>query len=471
MKIKTVRSSWWEGYGHRLDCQPYLAGALETKIILERLPMRKEALDTLTAGHDGGIYNGPKFSRTYVDSPKYGVPFVGSSAMLYAELTNLPYLSKKEAYSNKLRHLELKRGMTLISCSGTIGRTVYARTDMEGIWSSQHIMKVVANPKKILSGYLYAYLSSKFGVPLVVSGTYGSIIQSIEPQHLADLPVPRLDQKLEQRIHDLVERAAALRCAASSDIVSSRAKLIDFFGYPAVLEDRQQHPESAGIHLSNGVNLNRLDALFHNPTAIYLDDWIARHERGYAELGTVARVFDVPPFKHFYVESDYGLGFFTSADIFLIDKKPDKYLSKARTKGLQKYVLKKGWVLLARSGSLGGNIARPQFADSAMGGLTASDHVIRIASKTVDLSPGYIYAYLSTQEFGYPLILRTATGACVPAIWPCYLNSLKVLKPTKELNEELDEQVQHAFEKRVKATKLEDSARGLLERELEERSS
>ena len=68
MKRAVIRSSWMEAYGYRLDCQPYLGGALETKIILERLPLKKEPLNSLTAGHNGGIYNGPKFARTYVDS-------------------------------------------------------------------------------------------------------------------------------------------------------------------------------------------------------------------------------------------------------------------------------------------------------------------------------------------------------------------------------------------------------------------
>ena len=78
MKKAVIRSSWMEGYGYRLDCQPYLGGALETKIILERLPLKKEPLSSLTAGYNGGIYNGPYFTRTYVDSNEYGVPFVTS---------------------------------------------------------------------------------------------------------------------------------------------------------------------------------------------------------------------------------------------------------------------------------------------------------------------------------------------------------------------------------------------------------
>jgi type I restriction enzyme S subunit len=101
-----------------------------------------------------------------------------------------------------------------------------------------------------------------------------------------------------------------------------------------------------------------------------------------------------------------------------------------------------------------------------MSGETASDHVIRIAPKHERISAGYLYTYLSLRELGYPIILRTATGACIPALWPLYLNKLRVLRPTAEFNERIDRQVREAFEMRVQATELDDQARNTLEEAL-----
>ena len=148
MRTKTVPSRWLAETGRRLDPGPYLSGSLEAREILKLLPAKKECLQTLTQGHDGGIYNGPQFSRNYVSSPQHGVPFLGSSSMLLADLSHLPLLRRKDAHSPKLKYLEVTEGMTLISCSGTIGRMVYARPDMVGMWSSQHIMKVVPEDRK-----------------------------------------------------------------------------------------------------------------------------------------------------------------------------------------------------------------------------------------------------------------------------------------------------------------------------------
>ena len=108
-----------------MDASPYLSGAYEARKLLERLPGTLP-LRELTTGHDGGIFNGPQFSRLYTNDPEYGVPFLGSTDMLEADFTNLPLLHKKVA--KQLAYLEVKPGMTMITCSGTIGRTAYVRS-------------------------------------------------------------------------------------------------------------------------------------------------------------------------------------------------------------------------------------------------------------------------------------------------------------------------------------------------------
>lgn len=105
-------------------------------------------------------------------------------------------------------------GTTLISCSGTIGRMSYVRSDMEGVWSSQDVLKVVPAASRIPPGFLFAFLCSRYGVPLVASGTYGAIIQHIEPEHIANLPVPRIGADAEGEVATLVDGAASARANA-----------------------------------------------------------------------------------------------------------------------------------------------------------------------------------------------------------------------------------------------------------------
>jgi type I restriction enzyme S subunit len=469
VKTTIIRSSWLGGYSYRLDTKPYVSGALEAKIILEQLPLRKDPLSTLTKGFDGGIYNGPQFVRNYLKSPDEGVPFMTGSTMQLADLSNLPFLSKRDAHGPKLKHLELQPGMSLISCSGSIGKMAYARTEMKGIWASQDILKVVADPQKIPSGYLYSYLCSKFGVPLLVSGTYGSIIQHLEAHQIAGLPVPRLGNTLEHEIHELVEQSAKLRTKASKQIREAKELFLTRSGHPPQFGDRLAGDIVSQTSSNEILTAKRFDPWFFNAKAVAIDRWIRSHSWGFRELVEVANVYNTSPFKRAYVENlDHGVGFFGSADIFKVDRTPESFISRTATKNIDDYLLPEGAVLLASSGSLGGVIGRPQFVDSAMAGQAASNHVMRIVSTSDDIPPGFLYAYLSTQEIGYPLLLRTATGDAIPEVWPVFVNRIPILQAPKQLVREIDKVIRVAFEARVKATEFEQQARDRLEAALKE---
>jgi len=104
-----------------------------------------------------GIFNGPRFPRTYVSDPSHGIPFLGSTDILDVELTHLQLLSKRQVAQNP--DLIVQEGWTLITCSGTIGRMAYARSEMSGMAGSQHFMRVLPNRDEIRAGFLFAYLS------------------------------------------------------------------------------------------------------------------------------------------------------------------------------------------------------------------------------------------------------------------------------------------------------------------------
>ena len=469
MKTKSIPNNWLVKNGHRMDCNPYMGGAVEARLILEKLACMKQPLNELTKGHNGGIYNGPVFKRRYVDGPKYGVPFLTSATMLRSDLSVVPYLSKEDATSKKLSYLELKPGMIMISCSGAIGNMIYVRSDLDGYWSCQDQLKVVGDDEKIQSGYLFAFLKSKYGLPIVISGTYGAIIQHIEPVHIEDLPVPRLGVEVESEVHRLIEKSANLRVKAS-DKFQTAEKVIYQNLSPPMMSESVAKEKQYGITVKSSElrKSTRLEGYFYNPKANMLKKWAEQHPNGYAELGDLANVYDVPPFKHIYVNADEGTAFYPSGDLFRLNRDPTKYLSNSQTKGLAKYVINKGCVLLARSGQLGGIIGRPQYTDSALNKTTTSDHVIRISSTSEEVPTGYIYAYLATKHIGYPLTTRTITGKSVPALWPIYLRDIPIVKCKPEVMSKIHDLVEDGFESRVTATEYENKAIALIEKAIEQ---
>lgn len=47
-QVKAVPVSWILHEGRRLDCGPYMSGAVEARELLQSLPMRKDPLQSLT---------------------------------------------------------------------------------------------------------------------------------------------------------------------------------------------------------------------------------------------------------------------------------------------------------------------------------------------------------------------------------------------------------------------------------------
>jgi type I restriction enzyme S subunit len=460
VKVKTVPSTWMRRDGRRLDCGPYMSGALEAKIRLDELVCEKAPLRSLTSGHDGGIYNGPHFSRTFVDSPEHGVPFLGSAAMLQADLSNLPLLRRRDAFSPNLSYLGIEPGMTLISCSGTIGRMVYARSNMRGMWTSQHIMKVVPDPQRVKPGYVYAFLSSKFGVPLVTSGTYGSIIQSIEPHHIADLPVPRLRDDVEGQVHELIEAAADQRSKAAELRRSVVEKVTRCLGW--------KHRSTSDLWTVAGSSTlqRRLDAVHHAAGIAAARDCLASHSS--TRLGdAVVEVFEPNRGARRKVnDAAYGVPFLSSSEVFRLDPVGDYLISRTRTRHLERQLVGATDLLLPRSGQLGGIIGRAVLPLPTYYGSAASEHLVRVRCRTRE-DAFFAWAVFASDP-GYYAAIGTAYGSSIPSLDCELLSDLRIPWWDGPKRNEVVELVKRMVDALTQAIMAEREGVALVERAVDE---
>lgn len=458
MKARTVPSSWLHRDGRRFDSGPYTSGALEAMIRLGEIDVPKDRLASLTQGHEGGIYHAGREGRMWVDSPEYGVPFLGSTSILAADLTNLPLLSKYQVAANP--KFVLRPGWTLITRSGTIGRMAYSRPDMDGMACSEHVMRIAPDPGRVPPGYVYAFLSSKFGVPIVTSGTYGAIIQHIEPQHIADLPVPRLGNKIEQRAHELVHRAALARSDAVA-IIQKAQRMIQGL-LPAV----RARPSSRWAVVQASQVQSRLDAYYFSAPCIAarcaFDEAATVNHR---QLAEVAKVFIPGIFKRRYADPEYGYPYITGGDVFQLAPTSDRYLLRSVA---DQYRLKvsKGDILIQEAGQLGGLIGRSVLVGDYLDSFTVSNNMIRVTPYEQS-DVGYLFALLSTPE-GVLLIGREAAGSSIPHIDESRVRNILVPWPSAEARREIGSEVLHAQTLRDQACTDENYARVLVEQTIEE---
>lgn len=461
-----VMASWLREQGFRLDAPPFLSGAIEARKLLERLPVKKESLASLTKGYNGGIYNGPMFRRNYVTSREHGVPFLTSGGILLADLSTLPLLSKKDAMSQRLSYLQVREGMTLISCSGAIGRMVYARPEMDGMWSSQDVMKVVPDQNRILPGYLYAFLSSEFGRPLVVGGTYGAIIPHIEPHHVVDLRVPRLGGKVETRVHELMQGAAGARTRASELLVESQHMLFEKLQMPRPNPARAyQKPLISDCHVQDF--RRRGDAFYYSPINRDSREAFDKAEcRQLAQIGSVAEVFIPGIFKRLYAnDPTYGYFYITGTDVFQLAPRSDRYLLKQVAEG-QRLVLRKGMILIQEAGQLGGLIGRSVQVGRYLDGFACTNNMVRVVPNC-ESDAGYLFAVLSS-EYGVRLIAREAAGSSIPHLEQSRVAAIEIPWPDEDIRAEIGKLVLEARDLRDKANDKESTARQLIESAIKE---
>lgn len=131
-----------------------------------------------------------RFKRVYVEEGQ-GRVFIGGKQLFELDPSNKKYLSLSQHGDRIEKQLELHENMTLITCSGTIGKVALVGKHWENWTANQHIIRVVPADDRI-AGYLNIFLASDYGYRLITRHTYGAVIDEIDNTHVSRIPVPLL---------------------------------------------------------------------------------------------------------------------------------------------------------------------------------------------------------------------------------------------------------------------------------------
>jgi len=340
----------------------------------------------------------------------------------------------------------------------------YARPEMEGMAGSQHFMRVVPDTKKIPPGYLYAYLSSKFGVPLVVGGTYGAIIQHIEPEHIADLPIPRLGKATEAKANELVHEAAQLRSEASCELSEVQRLTLNALGLPDLGEESVSR-YSVNMIAASDLN-SRLDAPYHSAAAARALAAVNAATAPVSPLSDVVkRYFKPPMFKRLWVDGpEYGRQFISGVDAYRFQAESLRYVS-FKTPRFDEFLLEEGTVIFQAAGQIYGLFGQPIFVSGWLSGVFAADDLYRLVPHT-KTEGGFLYAFFRT-AVGQVLLKRQACGNSIPRVWDPHMRDIRIPWPEKTSRDEIGKRVVAAHEKIERARVAEADAIVLVEKTIE----
>jgi len=428
-----VASSTWIGQEQRrLDAGAFRDGGPAIRAKLDSLRPVVQRLDQVAdLGYEG------RFARVYVDDPSRGIPFLTGSDMLLLDLKGLPYLSR--ARTSQVRSLAVRDGWSLISRSGTIGRVAFARREMLGLALSDDVIRAIPRPGEILAGYLFAFLSSRHAQVMIHQRTYGSVVQHIEPAHIADLPVPIPDEREAETIDRLVLGAAGARTEAAT-LLDTASAHFDSLG--PRLRYSHEHERSEGVVANIGLG-RRLDAFYH---VGWTSEARLREGDRLGDLGPVSRPGMI---KRLFVKR--GVPFVSGVDIYQTRPSFRSRLMKVEAERAKAFVTA-GQIVVQRSGQRYGLLGRPALIGGRLDGYAASDHLMRISPESSE-ARARIFAFLRS-EVGRRSLVRTSYGTSIPTLNPEGLAEQRV----PVLPEALIKAAERALQLREQADADEDEA-------------
>lgn len=392
-----------------------------------------------------GIFRGPIFSRMYVDDPSHGEPYVSARDIVTADVRPAGYLSRK--HGQLLDDLRLHEGMILVTCSGmNLGSAIWTRGEMEGLVASHDLIRIEPNAAAVAPGFLFTFLSSRYGNALIRKQIYGGHIKHIEPDHISGLLVPRIGSRAEADVHKLTEAANKNRDRAHQLRRDAQSAFSNHFS----LSDMSRADTSVrhAIFDVRASSLGRLDAAHHSPACRAAASELANAGDA-RRLDEVARVFTPGIFKRMHVEDPkFGYPYFSGTELFQYDPEPRGHLSRRAPK-IEEYLVGLNWLLVQDAGQLEGLIGRIVRVTPSVANSVVSNHLMRIATDDA-LDAAYLSVVLSSPH-GYRAITRNAFGSSIPQLDPAHIGAIRLPWPSGAIRRRIAERV-------LEAWKLEDEA-------------
>lgn len=415
------------------------------------------------------IFIGNRVKRVYVKSDEAGVPFMSSSDILYADVNKVKRVSKK--YTASLEEMKLEAGWILISRSGTIGNCAYSNKQHAQKLASEHVIRI--SPNDILrKGYLYAYLASRYGHSLLTQGTFGGVIQHIEPEFVADIPIPLMPDSFQVSVDNSIQTASTLREEAAALIADAEKLLKETAGLEDLTVEDYDYfgPRNDRRQVStNNVNIRDIgtvsfNAFCHSRRINQLRSRIHNTVR-IKDVLVGGDTFSTGSFPRVEVKDGNGVMLINQSDIFDTIVK-GKWISKRKV-NLDNNLVSYGEVLVAGVGTLGENetFCRALFANEDLVGQLISGEFIRMKCNE-KMPSGYLFSWLNS-DYGFRLIRSTHSGTKLCRPIPSLFLQIPVPVIDRDKMNEIDQMVRTAFTKRHQANNLEKEAIQMVENEID----
>lgn len=366
---------------------------------------------------------------------------------------------------------EITRNSIVLSRSCRVGEAYWVDKKLAGALVGDSFRVVPRSPGDAY--FVYALLASVYARKYVSGVTYGSVVDHASVEQVRSLPIPTISGRVQTCVGALVQQAVRAREAAYDLLDAANESVLGVNGLPEI-EERSQaafdplgQPDcfrvaAMGVHGATGDDAeHRLDAHFYHPAAQLAVANVRKCRKVMTVADVTNRVFFCNRFTRTFVDREHGIPYLAGKNIVQIRPTDLAYLSRTQTNDLDQYRLRRGWILMTCSGTIGRTCMVWKNFEEYVG----THDLIRLVPDGTRVDGGYLYAFLAC-DYGCRQVLRYRHGSVIDHITPEQVQRVHVPLPTAKEQAAIGDKVREAYEKRAEAIRLEDEAQAILMKEL-----
>jgi len=267
------------------------------------------------------------------------------------------------------------------------------------------------------------------GHPLYARDETGAVLfdTSNNPIVRDDLPEVLSAYQRHSKVQPLTDYRPSVFSVSLADIKKQARQRLDAWYYDPSKNDIVKHIWGLEGATDGQIEVRPIRDLIANDGDVF---YPGRHRRNYVRPGPDA----VP--------------FLSSTNILQTRPFDVKWQPKAY-RPAQGHLVKKGWILVTRSGSVG----RVVYVGDDLAGFSVSDgvavteHAIRVIPDPSRVDPGYLFAFLSTHEFGEVLLTQGIYASVVEHISPDHIKDIPIPLPEFGIQRQIGDRVRAAEKK------------------------
>lgn len=309
------------------------------------MPLERNLSKCVALESIADVMNPPVFKRQFCSPTERAVQYFQSSDVNLAAEYSSVYVYKPQA--ERIKAI-VHKGDILVTGFGTIGNTRLVSKHQDGVCYANNVARI-RTKGEVLNGYIYAFITSKYGSAQLNKNASGSVVRYIEAPGIKKSLIPIPPESFQQEVDDLIQESTRLREEAADALQQAIQQVEDIIPYPS---KKNVGCVSSRTILSS--HNRRFEANYYISEGHDIEKYIYKNFK-WKPLGQVCEDISRPDiFKRFYVQN--GIVFLGGADIFLASPDSKKQLSKTKTTNISSLAIKENTILIPRSGTIG-NVA------------------------------------------------------------------------------------------------------------------